>query len=237
MSTSSSYMMDNDSDKKMSAATVEVVERNTALPLQRPTVQISFGSGHVTKEETLLTIQCHDRFFRDAEVFNEDGDKLFTLTGKELFTSWTLRRTLADASGEAILDVRHTKTSVKDWVVEDSQSKELCTVQDGTNSQNFTDIHARVPTKAGKAAVSMRSFDHGGSTTAFEVEGVTIAVMHLIENNDMQLLHRKGLDRTAWKLRIAGEVDMALVLALAFCRIEIRYVVITRWSTRDSNRL
>ena len=196
-----------------------------ASVLESPPVPVSFGSGYIVKGESTLEIQCHDRFFRDAVVIDENGDKIFALEAKDPFTSWSVRRTLRDAMGRPVLDLRHYKSKMKQWVVEDPQGRELCTIKDGVlTSRKFTAAHALVPTDSGQVNVSMRSFDHAGTKTVFEVEGAPIAEMLLTENNDTSFLHKHGLDRTLWKLRVAPGIDMALILALAFCRAEISHV-------------
>jgi hypothetical protein len=42
--------------------------------------------------------------------------------------------------------------------------------------------------------------------------------MAILENNDISFLSNRGLERSAWSIRIAGGIDVALVLALAYCR-------------------
>lgn len=73
----------------------------------------------------------------------------------------------------------------------------------------------------GHVAVDMHSIDRRGTRSTFEVEGAVIAEMHLIENNDLTFLDKRGIDRSAWKIDIAGGVDIALILALAYCRAEV----------------
>ena len=197
---------------------------NMAQTVESPPTSLSLRGRDVLEGGCTLQIRCHDRHFRGATVNNETGDRLFILNSKGPFMSWSLRRTLQSTSGHHIWDLRHYRTKMKQWVVENAQGKKLCTVQDGTFiGGNFTAADARIHSDTGYTLVSMKSFDHAGSRTVFQVEGITIAEMLLTENNDLSFLHKRGLDRTIWDLRIAGGVDIALILALAFCRCEISH--------------
>lgn len=207
---------------EMSASTqLDSAYHDTPSALEPPPVPVSFGSGYVVKGDCTLEIRCHDRFFRDAVVCDENGDKLFAMEAN-LFTSWSVRRTLRDTAGHHVLDIRHYKTKLKEYIVEDPEGRELCIIKDGVQGK-LTAVEVQVTAEKSNVTVSIRSFDHAGTKTVFEVEGVVIAEMVLTENNDVSFLHRRGLDRTVWRLRIVGGVDMALVLALAFCRAEISH--------------
>ena len=192
--------------------------------LHAPLTSVSIGSGHISATECTLKIRCRDRYFRDTEVCDVDGHKLFVLEAKGPFMSWSIRRTLKDSSGNHILDLRHYKSKLKQWIVEDPTGRELCLVKDGVvPGSRFTAVDAQVSVEVNNVTISLRSFDHAGTKTHFEVDGVVIAEMLLTDNNDVSFLHRQDLERTSWRLRIAGGVDLPLVLALAFCRAEISH--------------
>lgn len=113
---------------------------------------------------------------------------------------------------------------MKEFVVEDAQEQHLCFIKDTTAyGGNFTTLEAQIPDDTG-VTVSIHSFDHSGARTLFEVNGLPFAEMHLIENNNLPALSSRGLNRSLWKLRVAGGTDMALVLALAMCRVETLHV-------------
>ncbi|KAI5269543.1 hypothetical protein E4T47_06989 [Aureobasidium subglaciale] len=184
------------------------------------------ASGHIAKHNRTLGLRCHDRHFRDAVVCDEQGDKLFDFTAKDIGTSWTLRRSLKDTTtGQRLLDLRHTKTSYKVWVIEDPDGNEFCKIKDTTSifSSKFTSVDAQILGNGGRMTIEMRSFDASGSRTTFQVDGTNIAEMTLTDNNDATFLHKRGLDRTTWKLEVAQGVDIALIVALAFARAEISH--------------
>jgi hypothetical protein len=70
----------------------------------------------------------------------------------------------------------------------------------------------------GHIVIDMQSSDHAGSKTVFRVGQAAIAEMSIVENNDLSFIGKRGLERSAWSIRIAGGVDVALILALAYCR-------------------
>jgi hypothetical protein len=194
--------------------------------LSQPPAPISCDSGHITKTDTTITFRCHDRHFRDAVVCDEDGNTLFTLGAGGLWTSWSLRRTLRSAVDDKhILDVRHHNSKLKEWVVEDPEGRQLCLVKDGVSKvAQATSMQAQITADevvGGHVVVDMQSSDHAGSKTVFRVGEAAIAEMSLVENNDLSFLGTRGLDRSAWKIRMAPDVDIALILALAYCRAEV----------------
>lgn len=69
----------------------------------------------------------------------------------------------------------------------------------------------------------MRSFDRAGTRTTFKSDGTVIAELALMDNDDMAMLHVRGLDRTNWKLEVAKSVDITLILGLTFARAEIMH--------------
>jgi hypothetical protein len=194
--------------------------------LSPPPAPISCDSGHMSKENTTITFRCHDRHFRDAVACYENGTTLFTLAAGGIWNSWSLRRTLRSAADDKhILDVRHHNSKLKEWVVEDPQSRQLCLVKDGLSKiTQATTMQEQVTTEqvvGGHIVVDMQSSDRAGLSTVFRVGEVAIAEMNLVENNDLLFLGTRGLDRTAWKIRIAAGVDIALILALGYCRAEV----------------
>ncbi|THW08681.1 hypothetical protein D6D23_07992 [Aureobasidium pullulans] len=198
-----------------------------ASTLQPPPTSFSLNSEHIAKTHRTLGLRCHDRYFRDAMVCDETGTKLYAFTAKDLGSSWSLRRSLVDAnSGAHLLDLRHTNWSVNKWIIENTAAKEVCKIKDVTSFRTggFTAVDVQfIDDDGGIANLEMRSFDKAGSRTSFGVQGVVVAEMTLTDNNDAAFLHKRGLDRTAWKLEVAEGVDVSLVIALAFARAEISH--------------
>jgi hypothetical protein len=196
------------------------------IHLSQPAVPISCNSGHVSNTNTTITFRCHDRLFRDAVACDDNGSKLFTLGAGSVWTSWSMRRTLRSAADDKhILDVRHHNSKYKEWVAEDPQGRQLCLVKDGVSKVGkATCMQAQIVAEevvGGHIIVDMQSIDHAGSKTVFRVGEEAIAEMSLVENNDLSFLGTRGLDRSAWKIRLAAGVDIALILALAYCRAEV----------------
>jgi hypothetical protein len=184
--------------------------------LSQPSVPISCNSGHISKENIAITFHCPDRHFRDAVACDEGGDALFKFGAKGLWSSWSYRRTLRSADDKHILDVRFHNSKMKEWVVEDPQGRQLCLIKDGVSKVGkATSMQAQV---IAEEVVDIQSSDHAGTKTVFQVGEAIIAEMTILENNDLSFLGSKGLERSAWSIRIAGGVDVALILALAYCR-------------------
>jgi hypothetical protein len=183
-----------------------------ATSLSRSPVSMTINSGHIVQEERTLEILCPDRNLNNAVVTNEAGEQEFALSTKPFLTSWSVRRSLKD------------KSKLSQWEVQDPQEKQLCLIKDGELPGKITNATAQLHTGDAYASISMKSSDHAGTTTVFEFEGVPIAEMSLTTNNDVSFLQARGLSRTAWKLRVAAGADLALILALAFCRVEINHL-------------
>lgn len=192
--------------------------------LEQPAPGITFNSGYVSKEENTLTIRCQVPNLRDAKVSDAGGTLLFAMQGAALWKSWSVRRSLKSASGEHVFDLRHYETKVRSWIVEDAYAKALARIKDetpfGANSSTFD---AYIAADSGEASVCMRSVDREGTKTVFEAEGITFAELLREENNDLPFLKTRGILRSVWKVRIAANVDLAMVLALAMCRIQVSH--------------
>ncbi|CAD0099075.1 unnamed protein product [Aureobasidium mustum] len=184
-----------------------------------------FNGGFIAEHDRTLGLRCHDRHFRDAVVCDENGVKIFDFNAKDIVISWTLRRSLVDsASNRHILDLRHTKMGLKTWKLEDHQGNQVCKIQDVTSGSGFTAVDVQIMANGSEiSAIQIRSFDKAGSRTTFQVDGVTIVEMTLTDNNDASFLHKRGLDRTTWRLEVVKGVDIALVVALAFAHAEISH--------------
>jgi hypothetical protein len=117
---------------------------------------------------------------------------------------------------------------MKEWVVEDPQGRQLCLVKDGVSKVGkATAMQAQVVAEevvGGHVVVDIHSSDHAGTKTVFRVGEAIIAEMSILENNDISFLGSKGLERSAWRIRIASGVDVALILALAYCRAMVLHL-------------
>ena len=172
-------------------------------------------------------MRCHDRHFRDTVFLDASSEStIFALDCPGLFTSWSMRKTIRDAAGLQVLQIRHVSTSiVENWIVEDALGKRICTAKGSKEAKSgATVIEARVEGGEGEIegfGIEIRSGDHAGTETVFRVDGVVVAEMLLVTNNDLSLLGRRGLDRSGWKLKVKAGTDLALVAALAVCRAEV----------------
>lgn len=91
-------------------------------------------------------------------------------------------------------------------------------------ASGFTAVDAEVlGNDSEQVTIGMRCFDKAGSRTSLQSDGVVIAELTLMDNNDASFLHKRGLDRTTWKLEVAKGVDITLVVGLAFARAEIMH--------------
>jgi hypothetical protein len=193
-----------------------------ASVLSNPAAPISCNSGQISEENTTITFRCRDRHFRDAVACDQSGTTLFALGTRSLWTSWSYRRTLRTTDGKHILDIRQHHSKTKEWVAEDSQGRQVCLVKDGVSKiAKATSMQAQIFAEevvGGHVVVDMQSSDHAGSKTVFRVGEAVIAEMSILENNDLSFLGKRGLERSAWSIRIAAGVDVAIILALAYCR-------------------
>lgn len=183
------------------------------------------NNNYIADRTRTLGLRCPDRHFRDAVVCDETGATLFDFAAKGLGTSWTLRRSLFDSkTSQHILDLRHTKTNLKTWILEDDSGNEVCRIGDVSSSSGFTAVDVQMLGNEDDGVVlEMRCFDRAGSRMSFQSDGVVVAELTLMDNNDASFLHRRGLDRTTWKLEVAKGVDITLVIGLAFARAEIMH--------------
>jgi hypothetical protein len=186
----------------------------------------TFKEGYTLATDCEISVRCHDRHFRDTVFLDSSGTEVFALDCPGLFTSWSLRRTLRDAAGLQVLQVRHKSASttiVENWIVEDALGKQICSAKGSKEAKTgATTIAAKVLAADGaESSIEIQSGDHAGTETTFKVDGVVIAEMVLVTNNDLSLLGRRGLDRSGWKLKVKAGTDLALVAALAVCRAEV----------------
>lgn len=185
---------------------------------------LTFKEGYTLASDCEIDMRCHDRHFRDTVFLDTSGAEVFALDCSGMFTSWSLRRTLRDAAGLQVLHIRHAGTAtLEQWSIEDGHGKRVCLAKGSKEAKSgATVIEARVEGGEGEGfGIEVKSGDHAGTETMFKVDGVVLAEMVLVTNNDLSLLGRRGLDRSGWKLKVKAGTDLALVAALAVCRAEV----------------
>jgi hypothetical protein len=201
---------------------------NTTPPSQpAPTITFASQDSYILTTDSTIEMQCHDRHFRDTVFVDPSGTKLFALDSPALFTSWHVRRSLRDAAGLQVLQIRHAgNTLLEHWYIEDARGKQLCEAWGSKAAKTgATVIAGKVLVGDGReVAVDVRAGDHAGSETIFRVDGEVVAEMVLVINNDLSFLGRKGLDRSGWRLKVVKGADLAMVAALAVCRAEVLHV-------------
>ncbi|KAH6872383.1 hypothetical protein BKA58DRAFT_410499 [Alternaria rosae] len=159
----------------------------------------------ITNERTRIYVRCHDRLFSNVTL------------------SW--RRQVKDTSGVPVFDPRHHGSAMKNfWTVESpdgQRTAELKHVSSGRRS----DLGRVVPTgkdKEDDVVLQVRQKDQSAITTRVFSKDICIAELLLQESNDISNLSQ--VDRSSWKVRIAGVVDPAVILIIALCRAEMRHV-------------
>lgn len=196
----------------------------TTSDAEGPSTKIIFSHEYIVNDDCEIEMQCHDRHFRDTVFLDLFGSRIFALDVPGLFTSWSMRRTLVDATGAPLVEIRHVgKLSLEKWTIEDASDRQLCSVKGSkSRTSGATVIEADLKTEsASGATITLQSADHAGTTTMFLIDGEPIAEMALVQNNDLSFLGRRGLDRSAWKLKVLKGNDLALIAALAVCRAEV----------------
>lgn len=191
-------------------------------------IALDFKDGYTVATDCEISMRCHDRHFRDTVFLDGSGAEIFALDCPGLFTSWSMRKAIRDAAGLQVLQVRHARASIlENWIVEDAYGKRICSAKGSKESRSgATVIEAKVESGEGEGyGMEVRSGDHAGIETTFRIDGMIIAEMTLVTNNDLSLLGRRGLDRSGWKLKVKAGTDLALVAALAVCRAEVLHAV------------
>jgi len=187
--------------------------------LETLAVPIAISDGTILEGETSITVRCHDRLFRSITVFDEEGEKLYTAESQGM-GSWTWRRRVKDASGSPIFDLRHFGYGIRNkWAVESPSGRELCSMQHVTlMTKERSALNLVVLNEADKGnevKIEVRPKDRSAITALVNIGGATIAEIRNLESNDVVDLG--GLDRSVWKARVAGGVDLALVSANVVC--------------------
>jgi hypothetical protein len=195
---------------------------DTTLEVQSSPIAIT--DGFIKKGETSIIMQCHDRVFSRVTVLDEAGSTPFKVESKGMASlSW--RRTVKDASGTPIFDLRRVNLYGfyirSKWVVERPSGRELCSMKHVTfEKRQALDVVVRNEEDNGnEVMVEVRPKDRKAITTQVNVGGAAVAEIQLTEVNDTVKL--RG-DRSDWKARVAGGVDLALVSISVVVHILVR---------------
>ncbi|KAF4549125.1 Hypothetical protein D9617_23g005400 [Elsinoe fawcettii] len=206
-----------ETDPKPKAST-SVTHTTTELP------PATLATQYITSSPRKLEIRCPDRFLRDCTVKDKDnGQLLFTLSSATINHSLSLRKTLVDASGHEVLLVRFSTTLkyTGERLIECPPGTEVArTRHSKVDPGRRVRQEVTLKTEGGEVVVAAEAKDAAGLTTRFFVGNEEIAELLMVENNDLEGLHDKGLDRSGWRLTVAAGVDLALILAITFDRIE-----------------
>lgn len=169
---------------------------------------IAIADGFIQAGETTIIMQCHDRIFKDVEVRDQSNELLFTVDSKGV-KSMSWRRTVKDATGTPLFDLRKF---FRKWSVEDPSGRELCSLRHVATFRQFKALDVTVLNQAdgGKeAVVNVRPKDQAGMTVQVKIRGAAVAEIQMTEANHSRINFTE--DRSVWRARIAGGVDLALV--------------------------
>ncbi|EME86641.1 uncharacterized protein MYCFIDRAFT_77523 [Pseudocercospora fijiensis CIRAD86] len=190
--------------------------------LQPPPSPLTIGSNHISEGERILNIICPARYFTSSTctITDEHGELLFKLEIPAAFKSYSVRRTLKDTSDRTLLVLRHPNSKIHTLAVETETGTQLCLIKD--HGQHVRDQTAQIHFGECYATIDIRDVNAIGTKTLYQFQGQPVAELEMVVDHELGLLTSKSDSvRTAWRLRIAPGVDMALFVALAFARIEI----------------
>jgi hypothetical protein len=178
--------------------------------LETQSFPVAIANGFIEKEETSIVMQCHDRVFHRVTLLDEAGEKLFTAESKGI-ASWSWRRTVKDASGSHLFDLRKTVGYIRrsKWVVESPSGQEICSLRHISlrQRQALDVVFRNEDDKGNEMVVEVRPKDQGALTTLVNIKGAPVAEIQMTEVN----FSLNGRDRSVWKARVAGGVDLTLV--------------------------
>ncbi|KAI1456555.1 hypothetical protein F4805DRAFT_458557 [Annulohypoxylon moriforme] len=197
-------------------------------PLRAPTTPATMVNGYQTEKETELKVDCHDHAFKHITISDAATTQtIFHVKGRTWGTSWSWRRTLFDENENPIFDFRHENLDIKNkWVVEvPGQNKLGSLVHKKQISSQHSAINATVRTVTGaEVLVEMRPVDSNAVNTVISIDESTIATIERIATNEQPLFAKSYMDRSNWKVRVAADVDLSLVMVMVLCRVEMGHV-------------
>jgi hypothetical protein len=166
----------------------------------------------IASEEISLFVKCHDRMFSKVTVVDDKDRELFVGGGPGPMKSWSWRRQVKDTSGVPIFDLRHHRAGMKNlWTVENSDGHLVADLKhvSGGRRSDLDMVVANGQGEENDIVLQIRQKDQSGITTQVLFKNACIAQLQLQESNDISDLSQ--VDRSSWKVRIAGGVDPAVV--------------------------
>jgi hypothetical protein len=148
---------------------------------------------------------------------DEKDQELFIGGGPGPMKSWSWRRQVKDTSGSPIFDLRHHGSAMKNlWTVESPSGLHMAELKH-VSSKRRSDLDMVVvnsKSEGDDVVLQVRQKDESAITTHVFFNETCIAELQLQESNDISDLSK--VDRSSWKVRIAGGVDPAIVSTLIF---------------------
>jgi hypothetical protein len=174
---------------------------------------LRFSNVPITNEETTIFVKCHDRMFSNVTVVDDKDQELFIGGGPGPMRSWSWRRQVKNKSGEPIFDLRHHGWAMKNlWTVESPEGHHLADLKHISSGKGRSDLDMIVANRNGEdgdIVLQIRQKDQSAITTQVFFNNACIADLMLQESNDISDLSQ--VDRSSWRVRIAGGVDPAVV--------------------------
>jgi hypothetical protein len=169
----------------------------------------------IANEEISIFVKCHDRLFSKVTVVDEKDHELFIGGGPGPMKSWSWRRQVKDTSGLPLFDLRHHGSAMKNlWTVESPDGHVMAELKH-ISSRRRSDLDMAVVNGKGEGddiILQIRQKDESAITTHVFFKNACVAELQLQESNDISDLSQ--VDRSSWKVRIAGGVDPAIVRPL-----------------------
>jgi hypothetical protein len=171
----------------------------------------------IANEEMSIFVKCHDRMFSNVTVVDEKDQELFIGGGSGPMKSWSWRRQVKDTSGLPIFDLRHHGWAMKNlWTVESPNGQHVANLK-RVSSGHRSDLDMVIANggeqgEEDNVVLQIRQKDNSAITTRVFFKDACIAELQLQESNDISDLRQ--VDRSSWKVRIAGGVDPAIVSPL-----------------------
>jgi hypothetical protein len=188
-----------------------------AAVLEFCSLPLNFSDVPIANKETSIFVKCHDRMFINVTVLDEQDQELFIGGGPGPTKSWSWRRQVKDTSGVPIFDLRHHGMGMKNlWTVESPDGYCMAELKH-VSAKNRSDLDMVFANAKGKeddvdVTLQIRQKDYSAITTQVFFQNACIAELQLQESNDITDLSQ--VDRSSWKVRIAGGVDPAIVSPL-----------------------
>ena len=178
--------------------------------LSAPSSPVCLIEGHMTEQEMVFWVRCHDRHLQHSTIATNDGEKLFYVEGRGAYHSLSLRRPLKDALGRPVFDLRRYPADPKmRWCVEDPDGNKIAELD---HKKFFTSAHTAIDAKifSSGALVEMRPRDVMAATTYINIGSATIAEISVHMNNTPKYFVR-AKDMSVFRVRVAKAVDLSLV--------------------------